>query len=164
MSCHTACKQSFYIICFQKSQPLAEDIIQLWEDYQFMNYCDQIWYQGRDEVIWSDREHCSQILSQASPSLIKILQAIRFCPSGFRLLFKIHLMFDFSWDELRTAICSLRSLVCEKERWLIREVSIDALNPTRFQVPFDSIMWDLACGSLCAMQRILGGELDNYLM
>jgi hypothetical protein len=71
---------------------------------------------------------------------------------------------NFSWDELRTAICSLSSLVHDKEKGLLTKLLIVALDPTLFPVPFGSIMWDLTCDSLHVMQRIIGSELDNYLL
>jgi hypothetical protein len=146
---------------FQKSQPIPEDLIQLWEDYQFMDYCEQIWYQGRElGVTSSDRDHCSQILSLASPSLIRSLQAIRFLQGCWRLtLFRIHFFLNFSWDKLRTAICSLRSFIHDKEERLLTRLLVVALDPTLFPVPFDSLMWDLACSSLHVMQQILKGKL-----
>jgi hypothetical protein len=100
-------------------------------------------------------------LSQASPSLIRILQGIKILVRDFNPLplFQIHLFLNFSWDELRTAICSLRSLICDEEEGFLRKVSIVALDPTLFPVPFDSLMWDLACGSLRVMQQIFRGEL-----
>jgi hypothetical protein len=160
-------------ICLQESQPLPEDLIQLWEDYQFMAYCEQIWidaqFEDRQfEVTSSDRDHSYQILSQASPSLIRILQAIRFIPwdglipSGY--LFKIHFRLDFSWNELRTVISSLRSLIHDEGEELMRKLLIVSLDPTLFPVHFDLIMHDLACGSLRVIQRILRGELIKNMM
>jgi hypothetical protein len=98
---------------------------------------------------------------------MRILQAIRFIPRGllnYRHLFKIHFLLDFSWDELRTAICSLRSFIGDKEEGLLTKLLIVALDPTLFPVPFDSIVWGLACGSLRVMQRILRGELGKYIV
>jgi hypothetical protein len=152
------------LICFQKSQPQPKDLIQLWEDYQFMDYCEQIWIQDREpEVTWSDWDHCSQILSQTSPSCIRILQAIKFISRPSYNLFKIHFLLDFSWDELRTAICFLRSPMRDEEE-LLPTLSIVALDPSLFPPPFDSIMWDLACGSLRVMQQIIRGELSKDIM
>jgi hypothetical protein len=152
--------------CFQKGQPLAEDLIQLWEDYQFMDHFELIWYKDRQlEDTWSDRNYCHQILLQSSPSLIKILQAIKFLQrDGDSLLFQIHFLLDFSWDELRTSICSLRSLIHNEEDELLIKLLIVALDPTLFPVPFDLIMWDFACGSLHVMQQILRGELIKNIM
>jgi hypothetical protein len=128
-----------------------------------MHSCELIWAQhGNLKVTWADRDHCTQILSQASRSLIRILQTIEFL-QDLRLL-EIHFLLDSSWDELRTVICSLRPLICEEERGLIRKVSMVALDPTLFPVPVDLIMWELACGSLCVMQRILRGELDKNIL
>jgi hypothetical protein len=155
-------------ICFQKSQPLPEDLIQLWEDYQFMVDCEQNWSQSRNlEVAQSDRNHCCQILSQASPSLVRILQAIRFIllqRDDHWVLFEIHFLLDFPWDELRMAICSLCSLIRKEEKGLVSKLLIVALDPTLFPVPFDLIMWDSACGSLHVMQQTLRGELDNSIL
>jgi hypothetical protein len=128
-----------------------------------MEYCEHIWDRGEElEVTGSDRDHCSQILLQASPSLIRILQAVRFSQGNWYLpLFKIHFLLNFSWDELRTAICSLRPLISKEGKGLIRKLLIVALDPTLFLVSFDLIMWDLACGSLHIMQQITRGELSK---
>jgi hypothetical protein len=134
-----------------------------------MNYCEQIWIEAciedrEFEVTWSDRDHCRQILSQASPSLISILQAIRFLSRNKRLVpFIIHSLLNLSWGELRMTICSLHSLICGEGQEFIRNLLIVALDPALFPVPFDLIMWDLACGSLCVMQRIVSGELDTNI-
>jgi hypothetical protein len=135
-----------------------------------MDYCEQVWYEDRElKITSSDREDCSRLLSQTSPSTIRILQAIRFIPpdligddSGY--LFKIHFQLDFSWDELRTAICSLRSFIRDDEEGLLTKLLIVVLDPTFFPVLFDLMMWDLACGSVRVMQRTLRGELDIHIM
>jgi hypothetical protein len=132
-----------------------------------MNSCEKIWLQAKKkglEATSSDRDHCSRILSQA-PSLIKILQVIKILlGSIIPPLFQIHFMLDFSWDELRTAICSLRSLVYDEEEGFLSKLLNVALDPTLFPMPFDSITWDLACGSLHATQRILRGESDKNIL
>jgi hypothetical protein len=132
-----------------------------------MDSCEEIWTDGGDlEITWSDQDHCRQILSQASPSLIRILHAIRFIllqRADPWVLFQIHFLLDFPWDELRTAICSLCSLIHDEGEELMRKLLIVALDPSLFPVPFDSIMWDLACGFLHVMQRIRRGELDKYI-
>jgi hypothetical protein len=71
------------------------------------------------------------------------------------LLFQIHFLLDFSWDELRTAICSLR----DEEEGLLTKLLIVALDTTLFPVPLNPLMWDLACGSLRVMQQMIRGEL-----
>jgi hypothetical protein len=129
-----------------------------------MDDCEQIWYLGKLKITWSDRDHCSQILSQACPSLIRILQAIKFLRQDWYLpLLQIHFLLNFSWDKIRTAICSLCPLIQDKEDGLLSKLWIVALDPTLFPVPFDSLMWDLACSSLRVMQRILRGELDTNI-
>jgi hypothetical protein len=153
---------------FQECQPLPEDLIQLWEDYRFMNDCEQRWNEGGElEVTGADRDHCSQILSQASPTLVRILHAIGFIilqGDDAWVLFQIHFFLNFSWEELRTAMCSLHPLIHDKEEGLLSKLMIVALDPTLFPVPFDLIMWDLACGSLHVMQQILRAELDKSIL
>jgi hypothetical protein len=141
-----------------------------------MDECEQIWMDALSkdrqlEVTWSDQDHSHQILLQAFPSIIRILQVIRFTPPDvlnskhvFSTLFKIHFLLDFSWDELRTAICSLRSLIGEEGEGFVRNLFIVALDPTLFPVPLDLIVWDFACGSLHVMQRILRGEFAKYIL
>jgi hypothetical protein len=130
-----------------------------------MDYCEQMWSGDRElEITSSDWDHCRQILSQASPSLIRILQVIRvITPSDINLL-RIHFLLDFSWDELIMAICSLRSFIHDKEEGLLTKLMIVALDLTLFPVPFDMIMWDLACSSLHVIQQILRGELDESIL
>jgi hypothetical protein len=133
-----------------------------------MDYCEKIWVEhGEIKITAQDQNHCRQILSQTSPSLIRILQAFRFIPWGYNIshvLFRIHFPLDFSWDELRMVISALRSLIGKEGAALIRKLLIVALDPTCVPVPFDSIMWDSACGSLRVMQQILRGEVDNLIM
>jgi hypothetical protein len=119
----------------------------------------------KKEVTGSDQDHCSQILLQASPSLIRILQAIRFLEQHrYSPLSQIHFLLNFSWDALRMAICSLRSLRYDDEEVPLTKLGIVALDPTLFPVPFDLIMWDLACGSLSVMQQRVRGELNKYTL
>jgi hypothetical protein len=131
-----------------------------------MNYCGIIWIEDREtQVTAQNQNHCSQILSQATPSLIRILQAIRFLSQDkYSLLFIIHFLLNLSWHELRMAICSLRCLMRNKGQEFIRNLLIVALDPTLFPVPFDLIMWDLACSSLHVMQQVLRGELDKSIL
>ncbi|KAJ6499823.1 hypothetical protein DFH09DRAFT_1102896 [Mycena vulgaris] len=136
----------------EQIQPLPEGLIQLWEDYRFMCYCEGIWCDDKGtEVTGTDRDHYRQILSQAAPSLIKIFQAIEFLipgDSSRELLFKLHFLLDFTWSQ---------------EGRHIRNVLIVALDPTLFPVRFDSITWDLTCGSLRVMVRILSGEVNKQM-
>jgi hypothetical protein len=132
-----------------------------------MDNCEQMWLHGRklEGLTGSDRDRCSQILSRASPTLIQILQTIEFLHyNGSSLLFQIHLLLDFSWDELKTVICSLRLLIGDEGEGLLTKLFHVLLDSTLFPVPFDLIMLDLACGSLRLMQRILKGELIKNIV
>jgi hypothetical protein len=130
-----------------------------------MDYCEIILCQDartRIQVTEEDRDRCHQILSQVSPSLLRILQAIAIITSVRDfvpfLIFKVHAVLDFSWDELRMAFCSLRSLILHEGEGLIRIMPIVALDMTLSPVPF---LWDLTCGYLRVMRRILSGEVDR---
>jgi hypothetical protein len=134
-----------------------------------MFYCETIWFQdsrGRIQVTEKDRDHCHQILSQTSPSLLRILETIKFItypefhpaypPEA--LIFKIHALLNFSWDELRMAFCSLRSLIGHEGGGLIRNMPIVAFDMALSPA---ALLWDLTCGCLCVMRRILSGEVDK---
>ncbi|KAJ7918032.1 hypothetical protein B0H13DRAFT_308633, partial [Mycena leptocephala] len=153
----------------KQNQPLATDLIQLWEAYHFMAYYERVWYQGsgrENQVTEEDRGHCHQILSQVSPSLLRILQTIKFItypayhpyyhPEA--LILKIHALLNFSWDELRMAFCSLRSLIGYGEEGLIRNMPIVAFDMV---ISPAHLLWDLACSCLRVMRRILSGEMDK---
>ncbi|KAF7369281.1 WD40 repeat-like protein [Mycena venus] len=146
----------------KKSLPPREDLIQLWEDYRFMLHCAKIWSDGI-EILFTRtvRDFYCQILSSAPPPLIKILQAVKCMDrKSYSLLFQIHILLDFSWDKLRTAICSLRSLIGEEEE-PINNVWIVANDPTVFPVRFESMMLDLARGSLSVIRQIFNGQVDR---
>jgi hypothetical protein len=170
--CHTAQFRTVNNVEFllQRSRPPPTDLIQLWEDYRFMAHCEHIWDQDRgreNQVTEEDRGHCRQILSQVSPSLLRILQIIKFItypayhlyyPSQ-TLISKIHVLLDFSWDELRMAFCSLRSLILHEGEELIRIMPIVALDMV---ISPAHLLWDLTCGGLCVVRRILSGEVDKH--
>ncbi|KAF7369296.1 hypothetical protein MVEN_00257400 [Mycena venus] len=146
------------------SQPLPEDSIQLWEDYRFMCHCDAKWSNHEEvRIARKSRDYYCQVLSQALPTLVKILQAVESIPlDGSSVLFKIHILLDLSWEELKTAICPLQSLAVHDREGCTTEPSV-ALNPTLFPAHLDSILWDLTCGSLRVILRILKGELERYM-
>jgi hypothetical protein len=156
-------------ILLQRGWPRPTDLIQLWEDYNFMVYCETIWCQHcreRIQVTEEDRDHCHHILSQVSPSLLRILQTIPFItyPTTHPyyapevLIFKIHALLNFSWDELRMAFCSLRSLIGHEGGGLISNMPIVALDMV---ISPAHLLWDLTCSGLCVMRRILSGEVDK---
>jgi hypothetical protein len=118
-------------------------------------------------------------LSQVSPSLLRILQAITIITSvqPFHIPLKLHILeihtlLDFSWDKLRMAFCSLRSFSWDEMRMVfcserslkdvgdgfIRNMPIVALDMALSPVP---ILWDLTRGCLRVMRRILSSEVDK---
>jgi len=133
--------------------------------------------QGKKKEIQAtdeERDNAHRSLSQASPSLVRILPAMFLTDGSLagvyytyqkNFLFKIHMMLDVSWDELRTVVCSLRPLIGDRaEKRFIRIMSIVALDPTLSPPRFDSILRDLACGSLHAMRQVLFGEIDKNVL
>ncbi|KAJ7737215.1 hypothetical protein B0H14DRAFT_497334 [Mycena olivaceomarginata] len=162
----------------KQDRPIPKDLIQVWEDYDFMLYCELAWkLETEIEVTAEDWDQSHKILLQASPSLIRILQAVFLIqppPTDHDIypevmhtketfLCKIHMMLNISWGELRTVLCSLRPLIHGGEQ-LIKTMLIVALDPTLFPPCFDSILWALACGSLNAIQQLLSSEIDNRIM
>ncbi|KAJ6504087.1 hypothetical protein C8R47DRAFT_176894 [Mycena vitilis] len=157
----------------KRSQPTPEATIQLWEDYRFMLSCESVWsyptraglflpqHPEENEVTEQDRDNYRQLLARSLPSTVRILQAVKFIPDPWNTIgiFKLHLLLEVPWDQLRTAICSLRSLVCED----IRVVFV-ALDPCIFPGLFGSLMLDLARGHLIVMLRIHNGELARHLV
>jgi hypothetical protein len=129
-----------------------------------MVYCETIWFQDsreRIQVTEEDRDHCHQIFSQVSPSLLRILQTIKFITySGhyLHLIFKIHALLNFSWDELRVAFRSLRSLIGHEGDGLIRIMPKVALEMSLSPV---HLLWDLTRCCLRVMRRIISSEVDK---
>ena len=81
-------------------------------------------------------------------------------------MIEIHFLLEFSWDKLRTVICSLRTLVDKEELEAepIKNMWIVANDPTVFPVQFESMVWDLTCGSLRVIRQMLRGEVDKNIM
>ena len=140
-----------------------------------MIYCESAWnLETETEVTAEHWDHSQQTLSQASPSLIRILQAVFLIQSrrtycSFyayeNFLFKIHMMLDISWGKLRTVLCSIRPLIIgDRAEQLIRTMSIVTFDPTPFPPRFDSILWNLACGSLHVIRQVLNSEIDKNVL
>ncbi|KAJ7204827.1 hypothetical protein GGX14DRAFT_646492 [Mycena pura] len=171
---------------------MPTDLIQVWEDYKFMVYCESGWavvskMEDDEDLEGSkirateeEQDNAYQILSQASPSLIRVLHAIFLIINASKrhtsvsegmqyvlcnLLFTIHITLDVSWDKLKTVICSLRPLIGNRAKLrFIKVMSIVALDPTLFPLRFDSILWNLACGSLHVFRQVLSGEMDKNIL
>jgi hypothetical protein len=153
---------------------MPNDLILVWEDYGFMVYCQTAWnLPSQVQATTEERDKAHRILSEASPSLIRILQAVflTFHPGHVygsnvytreESLSKIHTRLDVSWDELRTVICSVRPLIGDKPKQrFIQIMSIVALDQTLFPSHFDSLLWDLASGSLHVFWQVVSGELSD---
>ncbi|KAF7377491.1 AAA-16 domain-containing protein [Mycena sanguinolenta] len=141
----------------KKIQPLPEDLIQVWQEYRFMHYFEIIAAPKPDQVTQEDWNRSYQVLSQASPSLLRILRARTLINDDDHkyLLFRIHLLLDISWDELRMAICSLRSFRDGEIANLFSVAKESATNAENF----GPLMLDLTRGVLHVMQKMLCDEL-----
>ncbi|KAJ6551263.1 hypothetical protein B0H19DRAFT_1236482 [Mycena capillaripes] len=155
----------------KRSQSLPEDLVHLWEDYCFMSHCQYILrtteFNGI-QVTEKDWDHYHWMLSQASPSLIRILRAIPFVHEGTSsifYLFSVCIQLNVSWEELRTALHFLCSLKDQDEgEEFIMKVLIVAFDHALSPWSFDSMMWDLACGALHAMLQMVQGEMDKEIL
>jgi hypothetical protein len=128
--------------------------------------CEDIWFIGKKiQVSRQDRDRAYWILSLVSPSLLRILQATELISrQSHFILFRLHIIFNFSWEELRAVICSLRPLLGTKGDQILRAIYIVALDPTLFAQHSDSLLWDKVSGSLRFMLQILHGEVDKGRM
>ncbi|KAJ7846807.1 hypothetical protein B0H13DRAFT_1907555 [Mycena leptocephala] len=142
---------------YQKLMPWLQDSFELWVGYHFMLFCDAAWSTGIKFT--RDVSTCHYALSHAPPQLMRILHAYRIATYKHNILLNIHLMLDVSWDELRKAVCSLRSSIGTNMDGL-RELLNYASNPTvRPKLHSGSILIDLALGYLRVMKSILTHRL-----
>ncbi|KAJ7472416.1 hypothetical protein B0H11DRAFT_1867203 [Mycena galericulata] len=133
----------------------------LWNDYQFMFLCDQVWSACSTELTteWDSRNG-HEVWLQVSPQLIRILRAFMLFPDkSTRILFQLHFFLDISWDEMRAIICPLRALVSDDKQQL-RELFAFASDPT-FVVEsnFRSIVRDLALGGLHMLTGVISDKI-----
>ncbi|KAF7342193.1 NACHT domain-containing protein [Mycena venus] len=77
---------------------------------------------------------------------------------------ELHTIFNFSWEELRAVICSLRSLLGTEGDEILEAIYVVALDPTLFAQHSDSLLRDKTSGSLRVMLQILHGEVDRDKM
>lgn len=137
------------IIFIQKFDPLPSAEIQLWEDYTFMLVWEQIW--SAAEMTNKQQSNSTRdILSTASPLLIKILYAHRVFPDtrGRRILSRIHVVLDLPWCELRTALSPLIEIL-DRDMARLDELLSSNLDETFFgRVDLKSLLLELAEGCL----------------
>ncbi|KAJ6482462.1 hypothetical protein C8R45DRAFT_302791 [Mycena sanguinolenta] len=146
----------------KQSQPLTKDLIQVWQEYYFMKYFESVWRSNQPiQITQQDWFRSQQILSLASPSLVRILQAVTLIHHN-RPLLQVHLLLDLSWDELRIAIG--RALgPCISHQNLLVTLFVVAQQSTTIAAHFNSLTLDLTSGALRVMQQIARGELPTWL-
>ncbi|KAF7369733.1 NACHT domain-containing protein [Mycena venus] len=151
----------------KKFSSMPEGLIHLWEDYSFMGLCDEAWsgFESTDE---QQSDICHDILTQTSPQLIRILYAYRALstagmPTLYWYLFRIHFCLGLSWEELRAAICPLRTLLDDDEARL-REVlgAFTSDHPFSVTVDLNSLFLELATGSLCFTRAVMNCQMPSW--
>jgi hypothetical protein len=150
--------------------PNPVDLIQLWEDYEFMARCSKFWSHPPQDSLeiqgGQEFENPSQVPFRPSPQLVRIIHAHRRIRWGERWvsLVHIHLLLDLSWDELRKAICSVHAIM-DNDWDGLWVTMILAPDPPLFpNLHFDSILWDLAIGSLRIVKQMIRGEVDTQVL
>ncbi|KAJ6523965.1 hypothetical protein DFH09DRAFT_1189930 [Mycena vulgaris] len=109
---------------FTQIQPVPVDLIQLWEDYIFMDHFGDSCYSGHPSNPGLSTWDCEELLSQ-TPGLLNMFSN-HLIPRGEfkeKLLLSFHVFLNLSWDKIRSIICPLRDLVGqdrEKVRFLYR--------------------------------------------
>jgi hypothetical protein len=145
--------RQFWIVKFisvYEVWPHPLGLIELWDDYNFMYLCGQVWLNGpSSENPPKFSYNYTEILAQAPRQLIRILQACEIAPKDGAPLTFIRLVLNLSWPEVREAICYLRPVIGEDEGGL-RQL---------FDSAFDPILLDLTYGYMRVLRSIFYHEL-----
>ncbi|KAJ7214088.1 hypothetical protein GGX14DRAFT_444977 [Mycena pura] len=150
---------------FKEVQPFPpKDLIQLWEDYNFMSLCADIWMEATEKTT-TNEEEIHHVVSQISPELIRILHAYPLLYNRalgqHPALDEIRLVLDCSWDELRTVICPLRVSVGEDERAL-KALFLSVSYRTRIHELHSSpTLGDMAAGAMQVMTNLTTHQLPR---
>ncbi|KAJ7248363.1 hypothetical protein C8J57DRAFT_1724219 [Mycena rebaudengoi] len=155
-------KVLFWLNNFGEGVPA--DLLQLWEDYDFMGIFQSAIYDLKwrplDDPLLSDRD-CTEVFTR-SPLLARVFQAYilgdRWKYVG---LVQIHFLLDIPWDDLRTAICSLKPIVGAdqvKIRALLKHVA-QSLSPA---TSMDTLSSELARGFLRMLKSVSTGQQPEY--
>ncbi|KAJ7236334.1 hypothetical protein C8J57DRAFT_1247826 [Mycena rebaudengoi] len=153
----------------QKFNPVPDDLIQLWAEYTFMGLCNETW--TGIELTEEPSDSCHDILSQASPELIAILDAYKVLlsngmPHTDSFLFRIRSSLGLSWATLRAAIRPLHRILgmgSEREQLgnLLLAFSSDQTLLRRVDSNF--VVLELARGSLRLMKGGVSTAENSWL-
>ncbi|KAJ7085046.1 hypothetical protein C8R44DRAFT_862213 [Mycena epipterygia] len=141
--------------------PRPQGLLELWEDYAFMLRCDEVWKSTREHLPFHEHKY-GEILSKVPLQLLGILRACTITKGNYWFihtssLVRIHFLLDFSWDELKKAICPLRKIM-DKYPGKLDELLTYASDP-RLYLKAASIVWDLSRGYLRVMRSLLDYKL-----
>ncbi|KAF8203547.1 hypothetical protein K438DRAFT_1820351 [Mycena galopus ATCC 62051] len=145
---------------------LPEDLIQLSEDYHFMDRCDEIWSQATKEKTRMEGE-IHDVVTQTSPELIRIFHAYPLLYDvkwgQGPILYKIRQVLDLSWDKLRAIICPLRESVGDNGEELER-LFVSVSHRTRIrQLHPDPDLHNLTAGAMAVMMKLTTYQLPRQL-
>ncbi|KAJ7220878.1 hypothetical protein GGX14DRAFT_432353 [Mycena pura] len=149
----------------KKFDPRPEDLIQLWEDYQFILLCDESWTPSDLTKRQPSSYHTEP--AQVSPQLIKVIHAVTLLlnvsDSDFPI--RVSVMLGISWDEMRATICPLRRILGNNKARLhdlqtcIWKQALGQRSDSNF------LLLELARGGLRAVRSmVLGRWVDKQLI
>jgi hypothetical protein len=121
-------------------------------------------YKTKFEITESQLKNCHKVLSQAPPAFIRILHAYRCCNTQYlnkAHLSRIHILLNLSWAELRAVILPVCTIIGRDKAALCNLLIQSTLAPDLLGgYHMDSVLWDLASGSLRLINQICMAEVD----
>ncbi|KAJ7245802.1 hypothetical protein C8J57DRAFT_1361740 [Mycena rebaudengoi] len=134
-----------------------EDLVQLWEDYQFMDSLQNHICEVLNSPQTDDNGSCLsaedfQMLSQCA-LLPRILQVYILGPINYMSLFKIHHLLDISWADLRAAMCPLRYITGRADREGMRRLLWFVAQHLSPEITIGQLSLELAQGCVKLMKR-----------
>jgi hypothetical protein len=154
------------LIQIQKFVPVSQGLIQLWEDYNFMMWCENVWNGSQMNKEEQRLGSGLNILSEISPQLIQILCAFRILAiirgeGCGRCLFHIHVGLGLSWETLRAAICPLYRIL-GTDRAKVRRLL--ALSSHQTFLGSNTLALRLAKGSLRILNAAINTEQESLFL
>ncbi|CAK5279294.1 unnamed protein product [Mycena citricolor] len=139
----------------QKFDPLPTELIQLWNDYAYLNHFHSI-VNDFDFDQAPNRTNASFASLDWDPELIRLLRVSVMLPA-LTPLFPFRVLLGMSWDELRKAACSLRS---------VDDASLASLWRLAWQDPssWDGVFRDVALQSIRTMKAAHADVLPRQVI
>ncbi|KAJ7241308.1 hypothetical protein B0H12DRAFT_1133663 [Mycena haematopus] len=129
----------------KKIPRVPDDLVNLWEDYEYMSFCvETICTAKSDPTPNTMSLFFAQDIVQVA-GLLRLLQVLLLVDDATRCLRQIRLLLGVTWDDLKTTICALRSLIGRDDK-AMRELANHVLDGSFFgeAYPWPSLSRDLA--------------------